>query len=268
MDKQDIANLDAAKLTTAQLIDHVKARNAAGAAPATVNNDVIALRVTFKYARRAWGMPLNLSVIEDAAEVLRESRLIGKAKTRDRRPSADELERLGAYYRMRWASRPRKHFAPMYLVLWFAIYSARRLDEICRLRREDFHEESGTYRVFDLKPPDGSDGNNKEAVLPPKGWEVVRDIMRIIPDRDGRLIPCCTDIISARFGEACKILGIEDLVFHDMRHEAASRLAEDEYTIPKLQQVTLHESWASLSIYVILPARRDRRVDYQPMEGV
>ncbi|MHB1735875.1 MAG: tyrosine-type recombinase/integrase, partial [Acidithiobacillus sp.] len=52
-----------------------------------------------------------------------------------------------------------------------------------------------------------------------------------------------------------QILGIEDLHFHDLRHEGCSRLAEDGLSIPDIQRVSLHESWSSLQIYVNRDAR-------------
>jgi hypothetical protein len=57
------------------------------------------------------------------------------------------------------------------------------------------------------------------------------------------------------------MLGIVDLHFHDLRHEATSRLFEQEIvdengrrklSIPEVQQVTLHESWKTLQRYVNL----------------
>ena len=54
-----------------------------------------------------------------------------------------------------------------------------------------------------------------------------------------------------------KFLGIENLRFHDLRHEACTRLAEQGFTIPQLQQVSLHESWKCLQIYVSAKKRKD-----------
>ncbi len=84
-----------------------------------------------------------------------------------------------------------------------------------------------------------------------------------MPEDDGRLLPVNTRTVSGYFTRACHILGVGDLRFHDLRHEGASRLAEDGYTIPELQQVTLHESWSSLSIYVNLAkGKKPRRADW------
>jgi site-specific recombinase XerD len=41
-------------------------------------------------------------------------------------------------------------------------------------------------------------------------------------------------------------------VFHDLRHEATSRLFERGYTIPQVAQFTLHESWKELMRYTHL----------------
>lgn len=63
------------------------------------------------------------------------------------------------------------------------------------------------------------------------------------------------------FRRACKLNSITDLRFHDLRHEAATRYAEDGFTIPQLQTITLHSSWNSLKRYVTL-RKRGERLDY------
>jgi site-specific recombinase XerD len=62
-----------------------------------------------------------------------------------------------------------------------------------------------------------------------------------------------------------RILGIEDLHFHDLRREGASRLAEDGATIPEIQSVSLHESWSSLQIYVNMKPRTGERAEFEPV---
>jgi integrase len=53
------------------------------------------------------------------------------------------------------------------------------------------------------------------------------------------------------------MLGIEDLHFHDLRHEGCTRLAEQSFTIPEIQKVSLHDSWGSLQRYVSVKSRRN-----------
>lgn len=255
-----LADEDAVTLTTQRLMAHIQQRRKEGAGPSTVANDIIWLRSVFKYAKRAWGIPVSLEVIQDAADVARHARLIGRPKKRDRRPTPEELEKLDAYFAQKRQRQDRS--PPMRLIMWFAIYSCRREEEITTILIGDLHEESGTYLVRDLKHPEGSEGNHKWAKMQERGWEVVR-LAR--GDRtSGPLFPYNHRTVGANFTKACKLLGIEDLHLHDLRHEGASRLAEDGKTIPEIQQVTLHESWGSLSIYVNMPARRLRRVDFTP----
>jgi integrase len=71
--------------------------------------------------------------------------------------------------------------------------------------------------------------------------------------RNGELIfPYNPRSVGASFARACKLLGIEDLHFHDLRHEATSRLFEAGYSIPEVAQFTLHQSWKDLQRYTNL----------------
>jgi integrase len=54
------------------------------------------------------------------------------------------------------------------------------------------------------------------------------------------------------FRRACRKLGIKNLRFHDLRHEATSRLFERGYEIHEVQQFTLHTSWQQLVRYTHL----------------
>ncbi|MGN8550946.1 tyrosine-type recombinase/integrase [Bradyrhizobium sp. 13971] len=54
------------------------------------------------------------------------------------------------------------------------------------------------------------------------------------------------------FYRACSALRIEDLCFHDLRREAASRLFEAGLSIEKVALVTGHKSWDTLRRYTRL----------------
>ena len=62
--------------------------------------------------------------------------------------------------------------------------------------------------------------------------------------------------MGSEFRKACKLLGIDDLKFHDLRHEGCTRLAEQGFTIPQIQQISLHDSWGSLERYVSVKRRK------------
>jgi len=76
-------------------------------------------------------------------------------------------------------------------------------------------------------------------------------VMQLMSRRDGddRIFGVTTDSISKAFTEACKFLSINDLYFHDLRHEGISWHFEQGLTIPQVATVLGHKSWTSLQRY-------------------
>ena len=79
-------------------------------------------------------------------------------------------------------------------------------------------------------------------------WEIICRRQR----DERRIFPFEPKSVGAAFHRACKMLDIRDLRFHDLRHEATSRLFEAGYSIVEVQQFTLHDSWGTLSRYTHL----------------
>jgi integrase len=104
--------------------------------------------------------------------------------------------------------------------------------------------------VRDLKHPGGSKGNDRRFKYTPTGWAIVQRQPHI--EGEPRIFPYDAKSVSTAFTRACKVLEIPDLRFHDLRHEATSRLFEVGYSIVQVQQFTLHESWDMLKRYVQL----------------
>lgn len=260
----DLANLDAIELEPKQLVAHVRRRRLAGVSGATANNDLIWLRVVMRYARSALGIPVSRHAVDDAAEICWSERLIARPRRRERRPSSEELQALAAYFG-RDSSRKSTIKDSMYLLMWFAIYSSRRLGEICRMRLSDLDSEHGVWLVRDVKNPGGSSGNDLEMVVPEALLPVIDVMTEVVSDGD-RVAPFVEKTIGSYWTRAMKLAGVDDLHFHDLRHEACSRLAEDGAGIPQIQQVSLHESWSSLQRYVNLHKRKPAgaRVEFDP----
>jgi integrase len=140
-------------LTSADLIRHVQSRRAEGAGPATVINDLIWVGVVLRAAKSVRELPVSPDIVEQARSACSELRLIGKPKRRTRRPSADELVRLREHFK----NRDRRAEIPMAAVMDFAIASARRESEICRLEWRDNDKATRTGMVRDAKHPTGKD---------------------------------------------------------------------------------------------------------------
>jgi integrase len=75
---------------------------------------------------------------------------------------------------------------------------------------------------------------------------------RIVTRGYGRIFPHNPRSVGAAFARACDELKIEDLHFHDLRHEGTSRLFEAGLPIEKVALVTGHKDWRQLQRYTNL----------------
>jgi integrase len=218
--------------------------------PQTCGNYFSSLSNIFTVARPAWGYPLSRQEFDDALVVIRKLGLIRKANERSRRPTLEELDRLMEHFGRVRDHRPSS--IPMQKIVAFALFSTRQQEEITLLKWDDLDDDR--ILVRDMKHPGDKKGNNVHCELPPEASAIVKSMPRVNPE----IFPYSTDAISAAFTRACKILGIEDLRFHDLRHEGISRLFEMGRTIPQAATVSGHRSWGSLKRYAHIRQRGDR----------
>jgi len=243
-----IADIDCAALTSADIVSFARDLGRERQ-PQTVLNYLSHLAAVIAVAKPAWGYPLDRHAMRDAMEVCKRMGLVKKSASRDRRPTRDELDKLMAHFVDR--SR-RRNALPMHRVIAFAAYSARRQEEILRIRWDDL--EPGRVLVRDMKNPGEKAGNDVWCDLPPEAEAIARAMPKVAPE----IFPFTTDAVSAAFTRACKLLAIDNLHFHDLRHEAASRLFEMGWSIPKVATVTGHRSWQSLQRYSHLRQTGDK----------
>ncbi len=168
--------------------------------------------------------------MKDAQIVLKRLGIISKSNQRERRPSIEELNKLLDHYTDR-EIRIRNHM-PMVKIVLFALFSTRRQDEICRMEWQDFEPEHKRILIRDMKNPGEKIGNNVWCNLTDEAVAVLQSL----PKQDkGRIFPFVSKTVSSRFMRTCPLLEIEDLNFHDLRHEGISRLFEMGWTIPRWQ---------------------------------
>jgi len=244
LERHALGKCNALTLTSAALIDHVRSRRAKGAGPATVSNDLIWTGVVLRAAKSVRELPVRPEIVQEARNACSELRLIGKARKRARRPTPEELQQLRDYF----GRRDKRSQIPMLAVLEFALASARREAEICRLEWRDNDERTRTGIVRDAKHPTAKEGNHRRFKYTPEAWAVVKAQPRSGP----HIFPYEPRSVGAAFTRACHVLGIKDLRFHDLRHEATSRLFERGYQIHEVAQFTLHDSWNELKRYTNL----------------
>jgi integrase len=236
------------ELTIERLTQHLQSRQKAGAGGVTIGIDLTYLGSVLKAAKNLWRLPVDPSVTAGARDNMRYLGLSPKSNERDRRPTVDELTRLKEHFK---AIKRQK--VPMPDIIDFAVCTAMRLGEIIRLRWVDLDQEHRTIVIRDRKHPTEKTGNDQEVPLLGEAYEIAMRQPRIAGD--GRIFPVTEGTVSTIFPRACRALGIEDLRFHDLRHEGVSRLFEQRYSIEEVALVSGHRDWKMLSRYLHLRAK-------------
>lgn len=254
-----IGSLQCGKISSVEIVEFAKQIKARGdgVQPQTVQSYLSHLSGVFTIARPAWGYPLDAKAMEDAQLVARKLGLASDSRERTRRPTLEELERILDRFAAMHARRP--YTAPMVEVVLFALFSTRRQDEIARMTWADLEADHSRTLVRDMKHPGDKIGNDTWCELPPEALAVA---MR--QPRQGPLVfPYTASAVSAAFTRCAAFLGIDDLHFHDLRHEGTSRLFEMGWTIPQVASVTGHRSWQSLKRYSHIKQRGDKYLGWR-----
>ncbi len=252
--EEGLGSVIAGELAAKDIMEHVRRRRsgehelpsglkAPPCGGATMTVELSFLAGVLKLAKSLGKVSVGHEPVLEARTGLRHWKLVAKSRKRDRRPTTEELDRLHAYFQAgAWRST-----IPMSDIVEFAIATGRRESEITRLLWSDIDPLKQTAVIRDVKHPRKKDGNHKCFPLLGTAWKIVEGQARK-PGED-RVFPYNSESIGTAFTRACKNLGIKDLRFHDLRHEAASRLFEDGYGIEEVAMVTLHESWTDLKRY-------------------
>lgn len=190
-------------------------------------------------------------IMPHARERLNILGLIGKSTERTRRPTEEELELLEGYA---WPTP-----IPMADIVRFAYINGYRQAEICRIAYKTTDLEKKTTLIEDRKDPKKKKGNNQIVPVLPSALEIIKRQKKVVGD--DRIFPFDPQTISTYFSQACKVLGIEDLHFHDLRHEAASRMFELGYKIEEVALVTGHKDWKMLQRYTHLKPENFRDLE-------
>ena len=256
--KSSLGKIKLNGLTRERLIKFGKDRAAAGAGPVTLGMDIGYLRTVIVHAAAVHGVGISAEPVDLARVALKRLELVGKGDERDRRPTKSEIVRIVIYLN----SNPRQQI-PAGRMVQFAIASAMREEEICRIRWEDVDEKTKTVLIRDRKDPRKKKGNHQRVPLLKiddlDAWAILEE-QRSYSHNAERVFPYNGRSLGAAFRRACRALNIVDLHFHDLRHEATSRLFEAGFTIEQVPLVTGHKDWKMLRRYTHLRPEKLREI--------
>ncbi|WP_181824629.1 site-specific integrase [Phaeobacter gallaeciensis] len=238
-------------LTSARIREFAKMRKAEGAGPATIGQDLTYIHTILKMGGAVADVDTDaaLGAYTKARAILNASGTVGRPTERTRRPTDAELVAL----REQWAKRRR--VVPMWDLTQFAIATAMRLSEICRIRWADLDVEGRMIWIRDRKHPRSKKGNDQNVPLlcgPVVIDGVTVDPMELVMRQhrtDPEIFPHDPKTVSTTFTRGVASCGISDLRFHDLRHDGVSRLFEAGYQIEQVSLVSGHQDWGMLRRY-------------------
>ncbi len=247
---RDLGDVHLKDLTADRLNRYVADRAAEGAGGVTIGVDLSTLATTLRWVQALRRIAVNVQAVTDARDAMKMSGLHTSSTERDRRPTRAEITRLFKY----WRSNARM-IIPMVDICEFAIATAMRLSEITGLRWADLDEDQRTIIIRDRKDPRRKIGNHQKVpLLDVNGYNALAIIQRQ-PRSEGRIFPFDAKSVSTAFTRAVAKCNIEDLHFHDLRHEGTTRLFQSRrFSLPEVALVTGHKDWKMLARYTQIQA--------------
>lgn len=158
--KRDLGKEKIGHLDRQKLIDYGKMRADQGAGPVTLSIDIGVIKMIITHAAAVHGFDISPEPVDLARVALKRLGLIGKCTERDRRPTTDELNRL-----FRCFDDNERLTLPMTRIVKFAVATAMRLDEICRVAWTDLDVDRRMLMIRERKDPRNKTGNNQRIPL-------------------------------------------------------------------------------------------------------
>jgi len=239
--KRSIASLALSVVKAKDVADFIKEREKEGVSANTIRLDLALISRAFEAAISDWGMDYLYNPVKKA----KKPRLSG-GRTRRLMPAPDkdsksEEERL--------LDACKDEFRP---VVEFALETAMRRAEIAEMIWE--HVDFKRRSVFL-----GMTKNTESRTVPlsPRALEILKALPRNI---SGSVFGLSMDQITGHMRRTVKRAELNDLRFHDLRHEATSRFFENtDLDVMEIKMVTGHKSMQMLARYAHL--RADRLAD-------
>lgn len=200
--------------------------------PQSVRHELNTFSIVIRTAKIDWSIPINRVWLDD----IRKPKI---PAARDRRLMGDEYERL-------MEAAHGSQSIHMSNIIEFAIQTGMRVGEIASL---EWSNISLHQRIAHL--PDTKNGSSRDVPLSTMAVQVLSQQHGYDNDQP---FPITKHGIGAAFRKICKQAGIKNLRFHDLRHEAISRLFEHGLLIPEVALISGHKDFRMLARYTHLKA--------------
>lgn len=205
----------------------------------TTNRDLNLISHVINVARKEWGIH-----VENPIAMIRRP---PENRARNRRLASGEEEKLLAELEETTRSErgtyeqggSRNPWMRPLVIL--ALETAMRRGELLSLRWADVFLADRFVRLHETK-----NGESRDVPLSTRAYGVLAGLPRHI---SGRVFPTTADAVKKAFVRSVQRADLGDLHFHDLRHEATSRIAEKLDNVLELSAVTGHKTLTMLKRY-------------------
>jgi integrase len=246
--EREIAKERLRDITPRQIQDHIEERLKAGRANNTIRNDVLLLSAVFNHARRLprlgetpapWGLTELVNPVDACT-------LPPPPSNRHRRLAEAEGETESEESRMLAELAKGKYARKMLAIVVLAIETGMRQSEILDIIANQIKKQNGVTMIV---RPDSKNGHARNVVLSKRATELVDELRK---NRKGNeyLILLQAEQVDSQWRSARDRARIKDLHFHDLRHEALSRMASKGLNLGELKAQSGHRTTSILANYL------------------
>ena len=218
-------------LTTPVLTKYALDRSVA---PSTVMQDMIYIGVVLDTAEAMWDAQPNMTDYKNAMKVLKREGIIAESNHRDRRVSDEEIRTI---------AETCNDYFPMADLMSFAVHTAMRRGEQFALLWDDIGDEGRSILVRQRKHPKKK--RDERVPLLPEAREIISRQPRI----SDKIFPQDGKSVSNAFWKARVKANIEDVRWHDLRHEGCPRLFERGFDMSAVSLFSGHRDMNMLKRY-------------------
>ncbi len=175
-------------------------------------------------------------------------------------PSRTRRLLKGEYNALKYAceQNPNPWFYPLFIL---AIETGMRRSELLNIEWQSININNRLCRILYTK-------NGEERIIPlsTKAIEVLKQLPRAIK---GKVFPIKKTTVRSLWERTCKKTNIKGLRFHDLRHEATSRLFEKGLSIMEVASITGHKDIRMLRTYTHLQTNNlVKKLDTESIEYI
>ena len=236
--KHPLGNRFLSSLRGVDFVNYRNERLSQGLAPATVRHELQVVSHFFEIARNEFDM----EYLQNPLQNIRKPSASGNG--RDRRFRPGEYETIKADL----AVCGNAYALPAFEL---AIETALRQGMLFELRWEWVDLDAKSIHIPSEFRKTANKGVPARVPLSKKAIQVLCNIPK---SASGKILDCTADSVSTMWKRRMKALNIQNLRWHDLRHEAASRMSEKGMDTLQIAACTGHKTLTMLQRYIHLRA--------------